>query len=153
LKTNASRVPPETLLSSVVWSGHSCPLLPSRHLPLSLTLALGILCASIVGCTSADSRQQKAQAAAPRPVSVAVAKVQQQDVPVYLSGLGSVTAFNTANIKSRVDGQIMKVNFTEGQNVKQGESADHNRCPALPGAAGAGAGAVVPRQALLATPN
>ncbi len=41
-------------------------------------------------------------------------------MPVYLSGLGSVTAFNTANIKSRVDGQIMAVNFTEGQNVKQG---------------------------------
>ena len=33
------------------------------------------------------------------------------------SGLGSVTAFNTANIKSRVDGQIMRVNFQEGQTV------------------------------------
>ena len=40
---------------------------------------------------------------------------------MYLAGLGSVTAFNTANIKSRVDGQIMQVNFKEGQNVKQGE--------------------------------
>ena len=52
---------------------------------------------------------------------MAIATVQQQDVPVYLTGLGSVTAFNTANIKSRVDGQIMRVNFREGQNVKQGE--------------------------------
>jgi len=42
-------------------------------------------------------------------------------VPVYLAGLGSVTAFNTANIKGRVDGQIMQVNVREGQNVKQGE--------------------------------
>jgi multidrug efflux system membrane fusion protein len=50
-----------------------------------------------------------------------VAKVQEQDVPVYLVGLGSVTAFYTANIKSRVDGQIMRVNFKEGQTVKQGE--------------------------------
>ena len=57
----------------------------------------------------------------PHAVSVAIAPVQRQDVPVYLTGLGSVTAFNTANIKSRVDGQIMKVNFREGQNVKQGE--------------------------------
>ena len=78
--------------------------------------------ALMAGCSSsADSKQQKAQAAAPRAVSVATAAVQQQDVPVYLSGLGAVTAFNTANIKSRVDGQIMKVNVREGQNVKEGE--------------------------------
>jgi len=83
---------------------------------------LGVVSAFFSGCTSADSKQQqKAQAAAPRVVSVAVAKVQQQDVPVYLTGLGSVTAFNTANIKSRIDGQIVAVNFKEGQNVKQGE--------------------------------
>jgi multidrug efflux system membrane fusion protein len=88
---------------------------------LVLAGVLSVVCAFFSGCTSADSKQQKAQAAAPRAVSVAVAKVQQQDVPVYLVGLGSVTAFNTANIKSRVDGQIMQVNVKEGQNVKQGE--------------------------------
>lgn len=83
---------------------------------------VGALCALFFGCSSAaDSKQQKAQAAGPRAVSVAVALVQRQDVPVYLTGLGAVTAFNTANIKSRVDGQIMKVNVREGQNVSQGE--------------------------------
>lgn len=86
------------------------------------TLCLAAVCAFFAGCSSsADSKQQqRAQAAGPRSVSVATAPVQRQDVPVYLSGLGSVTAFNTANIKSRVDGQIMKVNVQEGQNVKQG---------------------------------
>jgi len=85
-------------------------------------LSVGTLCAWLFACSSAaDSKQQKAQAAAPRAVSVAVAQVQRQDVPVYLEGLGSVTAFNTANIKSRVDGQIMKVNFREGQTVSEGE--------------------------------
>jgi membrane fusion protein, multidrug efflux system len=93
-----------------------------RRLRPALTLAVALLGAFFLGCSGGDTKQQKAQAAAPRAVSVAVAKVQQQDVPVYLSGLGSVTAFNTANIKSRVDGQIMQVNFKEGQNVKQGES-------------------------------
>lgn len=89
---------------------------------LVLTVGLGLFLSLLSGCTSADSKQQqKAQAAGPRAVSVAVAKVQQQDVPVYLTGLGTATAFNTANIKSRVDGQIMEVNFKEGQNVKQGE--------------------------------
>jgi membrane fusion protein, multidrug efflux system len=86
-----------------------------------LVVALGLTCAAFTGCASGDSKQQKAQAAAPRGVSVAVAKVQQQDVPVYLVGLGSVTAFYTANIKSRVDGQIMRVNFQEGQTVKEGD--------------------------------
>jgi membrane fusion protein, multidrug efflux system len=86
-------------------------------------LALATICAVAVGCSSsADSKQQKAQAAGLRAVSVAIAPVQKQDVPVYLTGLGAVTAFNTANIKSRVDGQIMKVNFQEGQNVKEGDS-------------------------------
>ncbi len=79
------------------------------------------LCASFLGCASSDAKQQKAQAAAPRQVSVAVAKVESQDVPEYLVGLGTVTAFYTANIKSRVDGQIMRVNFQEGQIVKEGD--------------------------------
>lgn len=83
---------------------------------------LAAVCAVSFGCSTADSKQQqKAHAAGPRSVSVSVAPVQKQDVPVYLSGLGTVTAFNTANIKSRVDGQIMKVNFREGQEVHQGE--------------------------------
>jgi multidrug efflux system membrane fusion protein len=108
LKTIASSFPQEKPLSG-------------SYLRLVLTVALAVVCAFFSGCTNADSKQQKAQAAAPRAVSVAIAKVQQQDVPVYLTGLGSVTAFNTANIKSRVDGQIVEVNFKEGQNVKQGE--------------------------------
>lgn len=87
-----------------------------------LSLTIVAVSISLAGCSgSADTRQQKAQAAGPHAVSVAVAQVQKQDVPVYLSGLGSVTAFYTANIKSRVDGQIMKVNFQEGQVVHEGE--------------------------------
>jgi multidrug efflux system membrane fusion protein len=86
-----------------------------------LAFGLALACASFFGCGGADSKQQKAQAAAPHAVSVATAQVQKQDVPVYLVGLGSVTAFYTANIKSRVDGQIMRVNFKEGQIVKEGD--------------------------------
>ena len=97
------------------------PFARRSRLWLVSAVALGVVCASFSGCTSADSKQQKAQAAAPHAVSVAVAKVQRQDVPVYLVGLGSVTAFYTANIKSRVDGQIMRVNFQEGQIVKEGD--------------------------------
>jgi multidrug efflux system membrane fusion protein len=85
-----------------------------------LALACAFALSAFLSACSGDPKQQ-AQAAAPRAVSVAVSPVVRQDVPVYLAGLGSVTAFNTANIKSRVDGQIMQVNFKEGQNVKQGD--------------------------------
>jgi multidrug efflux system membrane fusion protein len=91
-----------------------------RQSRLALVVVLGVLCAFLSSCAG-DPNQKKAQAAGPRAVSVAVAKVQTQDVPVYLVGLGSVTAFYTANIKSRIDGQIMRVNFQEGQIVKEGD--------------------------------
>jgi len=55
------------------------------------------------------------------PVPVGVASVQERDFPVYLTGLGSVQAFNTVALKTRIDGQITQVNFVEGQDVKQGE--------------------------------
>ncbi len=86
----------------------------------ALVFALLVTVASLVGCNG-DAGREDAHAAAPRAVSVTVAKVHKQDVPVYLVGLGSVTAFYTANIKSRVDGQIMRVNFEEGQLVKEGD--------------------------------
>jgi membrane fusion protein, multidrug efflux system len=55
-------------------------------------------------------------------VPVVVATAQKGDLPVYLIGLGSVTAYNTVTVRSRVDGQIVKVNFTEGQFVHEGDA-------------------------------
>jgi multidrug efflux system membrane fusion protein len=76
------------------------------------------------------SRPSAESKAAPAPgakaslvgvVSVAVTPALKQDVPYYLSGLGTVTAFNTVTVKSRVDGELQKVNFTEGQFVHEGD--------------------------------
>src|ERR1700716_1084608 len=53
-------------------------------------------------------------AKAPRSVSVVSAPVKVGDVPVYLTGLGTVTPYNTVSVKSRVDGQLISVHFTEG---------------------------------------
>lgn len=55
-----------------------------------------------------------------RSVPVAVAPAMQQDIPVYLEGLGNVQAYYTVTIHSRVDGQLMQVNFREGQQVTKG---------------------------------
>jgi membrane fusion protein, multidrug efflux system len=54
-------------------------------------------------------------------VPVRAAAVKRQDVPLFLSGLGTVQAFNSVLVKSRVDGQIIKINFVEGQTVRAGE--------------------------------
>ena len=53
------------------------------------------------------------------PVSVAIAT--RQDVPIYLTGLGTVQASFTVGIHSQVDGKLQEVLFTEGQRVKQGD--------------------------------
>lgn len=67
--------------------------------------------------TAANGAQKGARAA----VRVSVATVEKANFPVYLTGLGTVQAFNTVLVRSRVDGQIDKIAFTEGQLVKQGD--------------------------------
>jgi len=57
----------------------------------------------------------------PPTVPVAAAVARRGDMPVYLDGLGSVTSMNTVTIRSRVDGQLVAVNFREGQLVRKGE--------------------------------
>src|SRR5205823_1621098 len=59
--------------------------------------------------------------APPPAVPVTVATAEVRDVPVYLTGLGTVQAFNTVTIRTQVDGQLIKVAFTEGQDVKTGD--------------------------------
>ena len=57
-----------------------------------------------------------------RAVPVVAAMARRGDMPVYLDGIGAVTALNTVTVKARVDGQIMKVNYQEGQLVKEGDA-------------------------------
>jgi multidrug efflux system membrane fusion protein len=66
---------------------------------------------------AAKSKEQST----PTAISVGVTLTQKRNVPYYLTGLGSVTAFNTVTVHTRVDGQIMKVYFREGQFVHTGD--------------------------------
>jgi membrane fusion protein, multidrug efflux system len=74
--------------------------------------------APVTGANSSDNGGQPSGAAVP----VVVVTAHRGDLPVYFDGLGTVTAFNTVTVRSRVDGQIVKINFTEGQYVKEGDA-------------------------------
>ncbi|MDQ2842377.1 MAG: efflux RND transporter periplasmic adaptor subunit [Acidobacteriota bacterium] len=57
----------------------------------------------------------------PHSIPVVAATAYRGNMPVYLEGLGTVTAFNTVNVKPQIDGPLISVNFKEGQNVQKGE--------------------------------
>jgi len=70
---------------------------------------------------AAQQQAAKQAAAANRPTPVQTAPVQQKTVPVFLTALGTVTAYNTVTLQARVSGQLLEVNFREGQTVKKGQ--------------------------------
>jgi membrane fusion protein, multidrug efflux system len=90
---------------------------------------LGAVCLSILAVAGAfywyraeeaePARGSRGGGRAAAPVSVAVAS--RQDVPIYLTGIGSVQAYFTIDIRAKVDGELQEVLFTEGQHVKKGD--------------------------------
>ena len=99
---------------------------PVRRHRRYLLASLAILITATGGYVGWQHRAA-ANAAAPTasqpalPIPVSVAAAERRDVPVYLTGLGTVQAFNTVTVKTRVDGELVKVAFTEGQDVKAGD--------------------------------
>lgn len=102
---------------------------PLRHKLAVRILLLACFALVLCGCghTSADSKQKGGGGKGGRgggaamTIPVAVAKAEVRDLPILLNGLGSVEAYNTVAVKSRIDGQLIKVNFKEGQEVKEGD--------------------------------
>lgn len=91
-----------------------------------LLVGIAILAALLTGYVgwqhhaTADVAAETARTPAPA-IPVAVAMAERRDVPIYLTGLGTVQAFNTVTVKTRVDGELIRVAFTEGQDVKAGD--------------------------------
>lgn len=83
---------------------------------------LFVAAALVIWLHSFGGNGPQATAQMPAPaVPVTAGTVTAQDVPVYLQGIGTVQAYNMVTIKTRVDGQIVKVDFKEGQEVKEGD--------------------------------
>src|SRR5205823_13785127 len=72
-------------------------------------------------CVLGNAAAAATKPAGPPPVAVVAAAAEQRDVPIFLSGLGTVEAYNTVTVKPRVDGSLDNIAFVEGQVVKQGE--------------------------------
>jgi membrane fusion protein, multidrug efflux system len=90
---------------------------------LVAVLSIGLIAFFLHKRTSekAAASAKEASAAANRAVPVVGAQVARKNVPIYLDGLGTVTAFKTITVHTQVDGRMDKVLFREGQAVKAGD--------------------------------
>jgi len=93
-----------------------------RPIIISVAALIGVLA---IGGALAASRHlpfnRIAPAAAPPTVPVVGGVVTSHDVPIYLQGVGTVIAYNTVVVRSQIQGQIVSINFTEGQSVHTGD--------------------------------
>jgi multidrug efflux system membrane fusion protein len=71
--------------------------------------------------TAADAAPAPTQPQGPAPILVSATAVKRADFPVVLESLGQVQAYNTVTVRARVDGQVVKIAFKEGQPVKAGD--------------------------------
>ncbi len=94
-----------------------------RRTPLVILAAAGIAFFAALLWTLSPGRSRTRAATRDEPAAIAVDTVpaERKDVPVYFDGLGTVQAFYTVKVNSRVDGELDKVAFVEGQQVKRGD--------------------------------
>lgn len=108
-------------MSAVTPPPSSSPSSPFRRwLTLVIVLAVLALVVWRLG-PGGGGAGKKGPAAADEPIPVRVQSAARQDYPVNLTAMGTVTAYNTANVRPRVDGLLTAVLFQEGQWVKAGE--------------------------------
>jgi membrane fusion protein, multidrug efflux system len=96
----------------------------TKHRARAGLLAAGVLVLAFVGWHGLPGTRSDAAPPAPsggQAIAVDATAVKRADVPVYMEGLGTIQAFNTVTVTARVDGELQKLGFTEGQMVKKGD--------------------------------
>ncbi|HWX31246.1 MAG TPA: efflux RND transporter periplasmic adaptor subunit [Steroidobacteraceae bacterium] len=84
-------------------------------------LTVAVVAGSFFQLTHASSVRKTVPSAAAPTVPVVASTVTQHDVPMYLTGVGTVIAYNTDVVRAQIQGQIISINFTEGQRVHSGD--------------------------------
>ena len=107
-------------------AGQGVAKVASRARRRTVSISITLLIVGGLGYIGWTSLQQKQAAGRARPdlnlaVPVLAATPRIMDVPVYLDGVGTVRALNTVTVRSQVDGKLVAVNFTEGQDVNKGD--------------------------------
>src|SRR6202163_1998550 len=93
-----------------------------RRIVVSALLLIVVMVGGGVFVSMRGSASKKAIASPAAPaVTVVAGTVAQHDVPIYLTGVGTVIAFNTDVVRSQIQGQLVSINFTEGQTVHAGD--------------------------------
>jgi membrane fusion protein, multidrug efflux system len=93
----------------------------SKSRTIVFTIAGLVAAAVVAGAAYSWLTKPKTQASGPPPVPVVMTQAGQQDVPIYFEALGTVTALNTVAIRAQVNGQLVSIDFRQGQDVKQGD--------------------------------
>ena len=93
-----------------------------------MVVVWGALAITVAAGAAVMSAREKREKIVPHLVDVVEASipvvsgiVQKQDVPIYLSGIGNIVAYNTDVVRSQISGQLISIDFTEGQTVKAGD--------------------------------
>jgi multidrug efflux system membrane fusion protein len=88
---------------------------------IATVLVIAVTAGAVVAWRLTHDAAAKPRAPEAGPVRVVAARAHSGDLPEYLDALGTVTALATVTVRSRVDGQLMKVAFTEGMTVREGD--------------------------------